>query len=243
MHLFQRPPRGRVAGCSGLGTKGSNAICDVCAIRLSATMLPCGHAVCMPCIQGVISCRKCAHPIPGENAPRMTREGAASDPLAYLHSAVNIDAEATIQPDERILLPVQCDIVSPFLTVPGELLIGTNNIYFKETPNPTSARDGVKKHLESVIAFGTIDRDPGRLPYWPNSLVVEAHPRRYLLQRTALEVFLSNGTTVLFACRSQRGRDEALALLRGGTHFPRLRKVRNVGASSIEGITASWVHG
>lgn len=245
LQLFQRPPDRVLDARGSQGREDHGAVCCFCSIRIAAMALPCGHAGCQTCIQGMLACPKCSCPVPDHRELRVMEQVTASAPLAYLHSAVTVDEEESIQPDERILLPVQCDIVSPFLTVPGELLIGNKNIYFKENPVPGAIRDGVKQHLRSVIAFGSIDRDPGRLPHWPNRLVVEAHPRRYLLQHTALEVFLSNGSTVLFACKTQRGRDEALSLLRGNgsAHFPLLRKVRNVGSHSIDGITSSWVQG
>lgn len=153
------------------------------------------------------------------------------------------DLECGFQPGEQLVALFMCSIISPFSVKKGELLIGRNNFYFKE--------DIALKPRETFLFvsgisadLGSWSRDTSQLPFWCNACIQEVHNRRYLLQHNALEIFLTNGTTLLIAFQTTPTRDEARDVIIT-QHLPNFIDYSDSAQGSIAkmSFTAMWLKG
>ena len=205
---------------------------------------------CIECLcktQG--ACPKCKT----KKSPFEKQSSAAHNLIEYLTTAASSEnAEdqgigGGLQPGEQLRGVYGCKLVSPFTIKAGELLMGRDAFYFKEDPNaapqPGQGHSQAKQPL-SIINLGTLSRDPAQLPYWLNARVQEVHDRRYLLQRTALEIFLIDGTTIFVAFDSTAVRNEARDVLLQ-QDLPNVVDYSNTvnGSMTRDSITQRWVKG
>ena len=172
--------------------------------------------------------------------------GAIGEPLSYLtkqDEASENDMSAGLLPGERLVDVVGCRIVTPFNIKAGELLLGAHAFYFKEDPT-RQIRGQSRAQPASVIALGSISGDPGQLPCWSNRDIREVHERRYLLQQNALEIFLTDGTTLFFAFDTRKVRDQVRQTILS-LDLPNYVDYSNTvnGSLTRDSITAQWVKG
>lgn len=138
-------------------------------------------------------------------------ESRSKKPLSYLFETQTSDSEALIyqlHTNEKLSLTTRCLHVQPAREVNGELLLGEKSLYFigDNVQSITLPFDGIKSVLK----------------------------RRHALRDVALEVFLIDGTTCLFAMSSSGERDEvAINLLKN--ELPNLATIEN-----IEHIQKMW---
>lgn len=133
------------------------------------------------------------------------------DPIEYLTGAqdgsVDDDFGGGLLPGDHLTEVCSCTLVTPFAISTGELLLGKEAFYFKEDKaKEVQGRSHI--HSPSLVSLASISRDPGQLPCWKLATVREVHERRYLLQQTALEIFLVDGTTLFLTFSSRRARDD-----------------------------------
>jgi hypothetical protein len=97
---------------------------------------------------------------------------------------------------------------------------------------------------ESLASLSSLSRDPGQLPCWRLSSVREVHERRYMLQHTALELFLVDGTTLFLAFGSKSTRKMILSQLQR-CDMPNYVDYSNTvnGSLTRDSITAQWSKG
>eukprot|EP01122_Echinamoeba_exundans_P007392 TRINITY_DN2266_c0_g1_i1.p1 TRINITY_DN2266_c0_g1~~TRINITY_DN2266_c0_g1_i1.p1 ORF type:complete len:3279 (+),score=338.37 TRINITY_DN2266_c0_g1_i1:138-9974(+) len=111
-------------------------------------------------------------------------------------SSVSPSHEGTLPSGEKLISLWICSQVTPFHRRDGELLLGEQNCYFVDThqfQNPEEERrkyTSVRKHR-----------------VWSYEDIREIHKRRYMLVDNALEIFLVNGKTFLFAFEKKKERD------------------------------------
>jgi neurobeachin-like protein 1/2 len=103
---------------------------------------------------------------------------------------------------EKMIFTTQCELVSPMKLIPGRLEITTTHIYFHEEriqpTNDTSSMTGVSGSVgvdESLKA-------PKEIKI-PIDQIVEIHRRRYLLRRSALEIFLQDRSNYFINCKKR----------------------------------------
>eukprot|EP00051_Salpingoeca_urceolata_P023614 m.403899 g.403899 ORF g.403899 m.403899 type:complete len:3205 (-) comp20124_c0_seq3:182-9796(-) len=161
-----------------------------------------------------------------------------ADPTAYLYAAATGAVqfmESGLQAGEQLVHVVTCQVVNPFVIRSGELLIGRDNFYFKE-----ESQVDAQKKSQSVLAFGAMECNVGELPYWPLTLVKEVYKRRYLLQHNSLEIFLSNGTTLLVVFESTTVRDEVIQQFSDGCMA---EFIDNTGDTRVDAFAKQWQKG
>ena len=108
----------------------------------------------------------------------------------------------SLQPQERVHLAAGCEIITPFRVTKGEVLVGNHNLYFVADHGAVDASQNKGMRLDSIRELGALAHDPNQLPYWRYSSITQVLRRRYLLQHVAIEVFFSNGATLMLAFSS-----------------------------------------
>ncbi|KAE8997406.1 hypothetical protein PR001_g18595 [Phytophthora rubi] len=106
---------------------------------------------------------------------------------------------------ERLLLDAGCvvDRIEPLLKFPGCLMLTTLRLYFQPA--------ALNNVFEPVLS-------------WEYTSVDQVYKRRYLLQQTALEVYLRDGESFFFSFRSRKERDDFYALLVGQPELQHCRR-------------------
>ncbi|XP_046885311.1 lysosomal-trafficking regulator isoform X3 [Hypomesus transpacificus] len=122
-------------------------------------------------------------------------------PLSFLfedktHSSFSstVKDKATSEP---IRFTRRCISVAPSRETAGELLLGKSGMYFVED-NAADAQDSQSIHGETEAASFS----------WTYEEIKEVHKRWWQLRDNALEIFLTNGRTLLLACHNTKFRDD-----------------------------------
>jgi hypothetical protein len=108
----------------------------------------------------------------------------------------------SLQPQERVHLAAECEIITPFRVTKGEVLVGNHNLYFVAELGAVETGRNKDMRLDSIRELGALAHDPNQLPYWRYNSITQVLRRRYLLQHVAIEVFFSNGATLMLAFSS-----------------------------------------
>ncbi|XP_023212426.1 lysosomal-trafficking regulator-like [Centruroides sculpturatus] len=128
-------------------------------------------------------------------------------PLSYLHQSKYEANESNIlkdkvHADEQICYNCCCYLVTPSKETLGEILIGEKSVYF----------------VAENFLFQSVDADILCLA-WLIKDITEILPRRYELQDSALEIFLTSGITYLIAFKSVNIREEFYLHIKKCQHF------------------------
>uniref|UniRef100_A0A674BVN6 Lysosomal trafficking regulator n=1 Tax=Salmo trutta TaxID=8032 RepID=A0A674BVN6_SALTR len=126
---------------------------------------------------------------------------AARAPLSFLfedktHSSFSstVKDKATSEP---IRFTRRCISVAPSRETSGELLLGKSGMYFVED-NAADAHDNQSVHGETEAASFS----------WTYEEIKEVHKRWWQLRDNAVEIFLTNGRTLLLAFHTTKFRDD-----------------------------------
>ncbi|XP_066553225.1 lysosomal-trafficking regulator isoform X2 [Amia ocellicauda] len=132
---------------------------------------------------------------------RQKPEEPVKPPLSYLfedktHSSFSstVKDKAT---SESIRFTRRCISVAPSRETPGELLLGKSGMYFVED-NAADACDNQSPHGETEPASFS----------WTYEEIKEVHKRWWQLRDNAVEIFLTNGRTLLLAFDNTKVRDD-----------------------------------
>ncbi|XP_076831292.1 lysosomal-trafficking regulator isoform X9 [Brachyhypopomus gauderio] len=132
---------------------------------------------------------------------RRKPEDTVKDPLAFLfedktHSSFSstVKDKATSEP---IRFTRKCISVAPSRETIGELLLGKSGMYFVED-NAAEASDNQSPHGETEPASFC----------WTYEEIKEVHKRWWQLRDNAVEIFLTNGRTLLLAFDTSKFRDD-----------------------------------
>ncbi|KFU89550.1 Lysosomal-trafficking regulator, partial [Chaetura pelagica] len=132
---------------------------------------------------------------------RQKQEGMIKSPLSYLfedkthssHSSTVKDKAAS----EHIRVNRRCISVAPSRETAGELLLGKCGMYFVED-NASDSTENVSFHGETEPASFS----------WTYEEIKEVHKRWWQLRDNAVEIFLTNGRTLLLAFDNTKVRDD-----------------------------------
>ncbi|XP_054051606.1 lysosomal-trafficking regulator isoform X2 [Rissa tridactyla] len=132
---------------------------------------------------------------------RQKQEGVIKTPLSYLfedkthssHSSTVKDKAAS----EHIRVNRRCISVAPSRETAGELLLGKCGMYFVED-NASDAIENSSFHGETEPASFS----------WTYEEIKEVHKRWWQLRDNAVEIFLTNGRTLLLAFDNTKVRDD-----------------------------------
>ncbi|NXG68610.1 LYST regulator, partial [Baryphthengus martii] len=132
---------------------------------------------------------------------RQKQEGVIKTPLAYLfedkthssHSSTVKDKAAS----EHIRVNRRCISVAPSRETAGELLLGKCGMYFVE--------DNASDTMENSSFHG--ETEPASFS-WTYEEIKEVHKRWWQLRDNAVEIFLTNGRTLLLAFDNTKVRDD-----------------------------------
>ncbi|KAM9809788.1 lysosomal-trafficking regulator isoform 6-T9 [Syngnathus typhle] len=132
---------------------------------------------------------------------RRKPEDAVKPPLSFLfedktHSSFSstVKDKATSEP---IRFTRRCMSVAPSRETAGELLLGKSGMYFVED-NAADAHDGQSLHGETEAPSFS----------WTYEEIKEVHKRWWQLRDNAVEIFLTNGRTLLLAFDNNKFRDD-----------------------------------
>ncbi|KAF1505065.1 Lysosomal-trafficking regulator, partial [Eudyptula minor novaehollandiae] len=132
---------------------------------------------------------------------RQKKEGVIKTPLSYLfedkthssHSSTVKDKAAS----EHIRVNRRCISVAPSRETAGELLLGKCGMYFVE--------DNASDTIENSSFHG--ETEPASFS-WTYEEIKEVHKRWWQLRDNAVEIFLTNGRTLLLAFDNTKVRDD-----------------------------------
>ncbi|XP_065486596.1 lysosomal-trafficking regulator isoform X1 [Caloenas nicobarica] len=132
---------------------------------------------------------------------RQKQEGVIKTPLSYLfedkthssHSSTVKDKAAS----EHIRVNRRCISVAPSRETAGELLLGKCGMYFVE--------DNASDTIENSSFHG--ETEPASFS-WTYEEIKEVHKRWWQLRDNAVEIFLTNGRTLLLAFDNTKVRDD-----------------------------------
>uniref|UniRef100_A0A8C6NGL9 Uncharacterized protein n=1 Tax=Melopsittacus undulatus TaxID=13146 RepID=A0A8C6NGL9_MELUD len=132
---------------------------------------------------------------------RQKQEGMIKTPLSYLfedkthssHSSTVKDKAAS----EHIRVNRRCVSVAPSRETAGELLLGKCGMYFVE--------DNASDTIENLSFHG--ETEPASFS-WTYEEIKEVHKRWWQLRDNAVEIFLTNGRTLLLAFDNTKVRDD-----------------------------------
>lgn len=132
---------------------------------------------------------------------RQKQEGVIKTPLSYLfedkthssHSSTVKDKAAS----EHIRVNRRCVSVAPSRETAGELLLGKCGMYFVE--------DNASDTIENSSFHG--ETEPASFS-WTYEEIKEVHKRWWQLRDNAVEIFLTNGRTLLLAFDNTKVRDD-----------------------------------
>ncbi|XP_054831083.1 lysosomal-trafficking regulator [Eublepharis macularius] len=161
---------------------------------------------------------------------RQKSEEVIKPPLAYLfedkthssHSSTVKDKAAS----EHIRVNRRCISVAPSRETPGELLLGKCGMYFVE--------DNASDAVESSGFHG--ETEPASFS-WTYEEIKEVHKRWWQLRDNAVEIFLTNGRTLLLAFDNSKVRDDVYHNILTN-HLPNLLEYGNITA-----LTHLWYTG
>ncbi|XP_026525210.1 lysosomal-trafficking regulator isoform X2 [Notechis scutatus] len=161
---------------------------------------------------------------------RQKLEEVLKPPLAYLfedkthssHSSTVKDKAAS----EHIRVNRRCINVAPSRETPGELLLGKCGMYFVE--------DNASEIIENSSVHG--ETEPASFS-WTFEEIKEVHKRWWQLRDNAVEIFLTNGRTLLLAFDNTKVRDDVYHNILTN-NLPNLLEYGNISA-----LTHLWYTG
>uniref|UniRef100_A0A663FD24 Lysosomal trafficking regulator n=1 Tax=Aquila chrysaetos chrysaetos TaxID=223781 RepID=A0A663FD24_AQUCH len=161
---------------------------------------------------------------------RQKQEGVIKTPLSYLfedkthssHSSTVKDKAAS----EHIRVNRRCISVAPSRETAGELLLGKCGMYFVE--------DNASDTIENSSFHG--ETEPASFS-WTYEEIKEVHKRWWQLRDNALEIFLTNGRTLLLAFDNTKVRDDVYHNILTN-NLPNLLEYGNIAA-----LTHLWCTG
>ncbi|KAM6355196.1 lysosomal-trafficking regulator [Podargus strigoides] len=161
---------------------------------------------------------------------RQKQEGVIKTPLSYLfedkthssHSSTVKDKAAS----EHIRVNRRCISVAPSRETAGELLLGKCGMYFVE--------DNASDTIENSSFHG--ETEPASFS-WTYEEIKEVHKRWWQLRDNAVEIFLTNGRTLLLAFDNTKVRDDVYHNILTN-HLPNLLEYGNITA-----LTHLWCTG
>ncbi|XP_077781904.1 lysosomal-trafficking regulator isoform X3 [Podarcis muralis] len=161
---------------------------------------------------------------------RQKFEEVIKPPLSYLfedkthssHSSTVKDKAAS----EHIRVNRRCINVAPSRETPGELLLGKCGMYFVE--------DNASDTIESLSFHG--ETEPASFS-WTFEEIKEVHKRWWQLRDNAVEIFLTNGRTLLLAFDNTKVRDDVYHHILTN-NLPNILKYGNITA-----LTQLWYTG
>ncbi|EDQ86301.1 uncharacterized protein MONBRDRAFT_28472 [Monosiga brevicollis MX1] len=112
------------------------------------------------------------------------------------------DNMGSMQPHERVQAVLACEIVTPYESLSGEVILGDRHLYFQI--NRTQQKAPGLTQLRSVKELAALSHDPNQLPCWPYAGITQVLRRRYLLQHVGLEIFFDSGVTLMLAFGSSQ---------------------------------------
>ncbi|TPX43799.1 hypothetical protein SeMB42_g04580 [Synchytrium endobioticum] len=96
-----------------------------------------------------------------------------------------------------------CDVIAMMSAVKGRLEITTTHIYFQiEAKSTFDLVEEAQKYLDQELVRDRV---------WSVASVREIYPRRYLLRKSAIEIFFTDRTSCFFNFRSTRDRSRVLS--------------------------------
>lgn len=151
--------------------------------------------------------------------------GLSHEPLEYLIAQrvneTGDDGERQLIEGDSLTDTTRCTLISPYMQVSGELLLGKHNLYFKADvfDNNDDANNGEetfgqpRKQVINLQAMASLSEDPSLLPFWHLATLVDVQARRYMLRHTALELFFADGKTLMCDVHSKSKRNGLLKKL------------------------------
>ncbi|XP_023692044.2 lysosomal-trafficking regulator isoform X2 [Paramormyrops kingsleyae] len=140
-------------------------------------------------------------------------EDPVRPPLSFLfedrtHSYVSstVKDKATSEPTRSTM---KCFSVAPSRETPGDLLLGKSGMYFVEdhaTDAPDSHMSECEEHCCESCQSPHGETEPASFS-WTYEEIKEVHKRWWQLRDNALEIFLTNGRTLLLAFDNTKARD------------------------------------
>jgi hypothetical protein len=123
------------------------------------------------------------------------------DETAAAAAALSTPLSATpLGKDDNLIYATSCELVTPMRSIPGTLEIHSTYLYFREDPSASAVADAwasgrVRRGQSAADVAGPLDETRRiKEKRWPLNEIREVHMRRYLLRRSALEIFLLNQT-------------------------------------------------
>ncbi|XP_078001240.1 lysosomal-trafficking regulator-like [Glandiceps talaboti] len=164
---------------------------------------------------------------------RCDYQESCKEPLSYLFEDCTEHTDSAVlisrtQTNEAIKNTAKCSNVTPSSETPGELLIGSNNVYFVGDDGVLDSNSTWEKQGEGEVMSLS----------WSYEDIKEIHRRWYQLRDDGLEIFLTNGKTFLLAFENQKERDYVYKQLLS-MDLPNHVEIGNIGAN-IGAITQAW---
>ncbi|XP_074079064.1 lysosomal-trafficking regulator [Macrotis lagotis] len=161
---------------------------------------------------------------------RQKSEEVIKSPLSYLfedktHSSFSSTVKDKAA-NESIRVNRRCISVAPSRETAGELLLGKCGMYFVE--------DNASDIIESSTLQG--ETEPASFS-WTYEEIKEVHKRWWQLRDNAVEIFLTNGRTLLLAFDNTKVRDEVYHIILSN-NLPNLLEYGNISA-----LTNLWYTG
>ncbi|NXP15950.1 LYST regulator, partial [Thinocorus orbignyianus] len=132
---------------------------------------------------------------------RQKQEGVIKTPLSYLFEDKTYSSHSSTVKDkaasEHIRVNRRCISVAPSRETAGELLLGKCGMYFVE--------DNASDTIENSSFHG--ETEPASFS-WTYEEIKEVHKRWWQLRDNAVEIFLTNGRTLLLAFDNTKVRDD-----------------------------------
>ncbi|NXA37739.1 LYST regulator, partial [Eudromia elegans] len=132
---------------------------------------------------------------------RQKQEGMIKPPLSYLFEDKTYSSHSSTVKDkaasEHIRVNRRCISVAPSRETAGELLLGKCGMYFVE--------DNASDTIENPSFHG--ETEPASFS-WTYEEIKEVHKRWWQLRDNAVEIFLTNGRTLLLAFDNTKVRDD-----------------------------------
>ncbi|ORY69241.1 beach-domain-containing protein [Neocallimastix californiae] len=99
--------------------------------------------------------------------------------------------------DEKIIYKADCDLVMLTTTISGYLLLTSKNLYFYL--NPLAVVTNITNSgQEGTISSAIIENELLRDRQWKLDEIVDIYIRRYLLRRSAIEIFFTDHNSIFF---------------------------------------------
>ncbi|CAF1260130.1 unnamed protein product [Didymodactylos carnosus] len=114
--------------------------------------------------------------------------------------------------NEKIEYQCRCINVTPSTEIKGELLIGIQRIYFVADDQTTATTKSSSIPYQTTYFYNYFSDDFNSFSFCFDQ-IREIYKRRYMLKDIALELFLTNGITLLLAQTNQHEREHLYKLL------------------------------